>query len=206
MANPPYPIPYDDITPEEYARRCKAIDNEIDAECWRFVRRVFMLILTLVVIVVAATQAFGELPVELHVCHHTTEARLLLRALTADTSYVTCEDTQAVRYYQSYLRECVVVKPALDTFVQIGKHQTKFTCPSLAYDSAAMTVLCLKREVDAHNAALKVYAEVGDELNRHWQTHIGMLTLGDEGTSNVLPWPWEEDYRITAWMPPRIER
>lgn len=145
-----------------------------------------------------------QLPVEIH-ANGTLESRLLLRALRCDIPCID-EDTRAVQHFQHELRRCIKLKTSLDTYVQIGQHKTRFEFPSIVYDTPAYTVLCIKREVDRHNAPLRKYAHIAD-ADAEWVKFAGMVDLGEEGERLPdLPMPWQESYTLTSFVPPQIER
>lgn len=146
--------------------------------------------------------ALSQLPVELH-CAPDIEGRMLQRAVFADL-YVVDEETAIIRHYQTELRRVVRVKLAVDTFVQIGQHKTRFEFPSPVYDSPYITVLMLKRSVDEWNLPRRKFdtSAVSAEVARF----AGLIDLGDEGKEYELPLPWKAEYELTAWMPPTIEK
>lgn len=175
------PLPYE-------ARRRKLLRDGIYATY-----RIFQMITTILTIA-----AFTAPPLELHT-HSGSEGRYL-RAAIAHDIYVSSEFTSACRYFQSELRPLITHRNSLDCFVMVGRTRTKF--PDLCREHPAFVVLFVKREIDIYHQPRR-YEYTTDSDDRF----VGMLDIGGEAVeATPTPLPWEQDYQLTAWNPPGVER
>ena len=144
--------------------------------------------------------ALAAPPLELHT-HSGTEGRYLRAAIATDI-YVASEFTSACRYYQTELRPLITHHDSLDCFVMVGRTRTKF--PSLCREHPAFVVLFVKREIDIYNQPRRYeYTTHDEEIARF----AGMVDIGGEAVEALPPaLPWEQDYQLTAWQPPRVEQ